>query len=293
MATVLALIAAGCSGGESGTPMPESSTTAPADSASQTASPSPSPAPTATIIPLPSETDDAFSDTESIRQYIRGYNLLASGDYPDAERQFETVVRLEPEFAHGWDGIGQALMFQGRFLESIDFFDKAIELRPTLARAYSNRALARINTQDFAGAERDGRQALRLNDESVDAHIAVGRALASTGNFGGALESFDRAVELDPEDGATYWWRGRFWRDVAGDMTRGLADFDKAIELEPAVASIYLDRAALLFQSGGDLEQIKLDLEEAISLSQEPRRPTIIERAEELLDAVEILLAQR
>jgi tetratricopeptide (TPR) repeat protein len=274
--------------------MSDPGSTAPADSATPSVETSPSPAPTATIIPLPTAgAEEQVSDTESIRQYVRGYNLLAAREYPDAERQFQTVVRLEPEFAHGWDGIGQSLMYQGLFEESLYYFDKAIELRPTLARAYSNRALARLNTQDIDGAERDARQALRLDDESVDATIAIARILSIKGDLVAALSSFEMAIELAPEDGAAYWWRGRFWRDFVGDLNLALDDFDRAIELEPAVASIYLDRAVVRYQGGGDLDLIKADLEEAISLSQEPRLPTIIERAGELLDIVDALIAQR
>ncbi len=289
LATSLAALAIACSGGESSEPTPDGNPTALVPTATTEPQSTSTPAPTATRIPLvtPTPDDEPASDTESVNQYTRAYGLLSQGEFDDAQRQFNTVVELEPGFAHGWDGIGQALMFQGEFEESLYYFDKAIELRPTLATAYSHRALARVNINDLEGALRDAKQAQRLDDKELDPYIVIGRVLALQGDGTEALENFNKAVELAPDDGGTYWWRGRFWRDVAQDFGAALADFDKAIELDPAIASIYLDRAILLIQGRADFESIRSDLNEAISLSQDPRLPTIIARAEELLDLID------
>ena len=120
----------------------------------------------------------------------------------------------------------------------------------------------------------------------------LGRVLTGRGELANALANFDRAVELAPEDGGTYWWRGRFWRDGAQNYLLALDDFNRAIELEPSVASIFLDRAIVLIHVRAGTSVIRADIEEAISLAQEPRLPGIIARAEELLAYVDSLDAQ-
>ncbi len=294
LATFLFALAISCSGGDSGEPMPDGNPTAPAPTATPELQPTSTPAPTATVIPLATstpESDEPVSDTESVNHYTRGYSLLAQGEYDDAERTFNTVVQLEPGFAHGWDGIGQALMFQGEFEEAMYYFDKAIELRPNLAIAYSHRALARVNSSDLDGALRDARHAQRLDDEEIDPYIVIGRVLATQGDAVAGLENFNKAVELAPDDGGTYWWRGRFWRDIAQDFNAALVDFDQAIELDPAVAGMYVDRALLFIQARTRLVDARADLEEAISLSQDPRLPSIIARAEDLIEFIDDLEA--
>jgi tetratricopeptide (TPR) repeat protein len=290
LAISLVALAVACSGDKSGEPAPSPPIATGTDAAEST----PTPAATVTQLPLPSPTpsDEPISDTESINHYLRAYALLASGDYDDAERQFTTVVQLEPGFAHGWDGIGQALMFQGEFEEAMYFLDKAIELRPTLATAYSHRALARANLDDSDGALRDAEHALRLDDQQVDPYIVIGRVTAVNGDAARALENFNKAIELSPDDGGAYWWRGRYWRDTGLNFGNALADFTKAIELDPAMASIYLDRAILLLQARVDFAQTRADLDEAISLSQEPRLPRVIERAEDFLAFLDELEAE-
>jgi tetratricopeptide (TPR) repeat protein len=294
LAITLTTLAVSCSSADQVEPTASEDASTPAPTATVEIEPTSTPAPTATPISLPSPTPlaEEVSDTESVNQYLRAYGLLGSGDYDDAQRQFNTVVQLEPGFAHGWDGIGQALLFQGEFEEAIYYLDKAIELRPTLAPAYSHRSLARLNLDDLDGALRDAKHALRLDDELVDPYIVIGRVHSAHGNGNEALSNFNKAVEISPDDGGVYWWRGRFWRDAVQDFDRALADFDKAIELDPAVASIFLDRAILRIQGGIDIDKIRADLEEAISLSLDPRLPRVIERAEELLDVIDEVEAQ-
>ena len=182
-------------------------------------------------------------------------------------------------------------MFRGEFEEAMYYFDKAIELRPTLATAYSHRALARVNSDDLDGALRDAKQAQRLDDEQIDPYIVIGRVLAFQGDAVQALENFNEAVRRAPDDGGTYWWRGRFWRDIAQDFNSALSDFDTAIELDPAVAGMYVDRALLFIQARTRFAAARADLEEAISLAQDPRLPAIIERSEDLIDFIDQLEA--
>ena len=92
------------------TPTPEPTlapTVTPAPTLPPTATPEPSRTPAPTPIP----------DTESVIHYATAHNYMARGDYAEAERRFTIVVEMEPEFARGWDGRGQARMLKGDFEE--------------------------------------------------------------------------------------------------------------------------------------------------------------------------------
>ena len=272
-----ALLAAACSSpAPTPTPVPPSATPAP----------SPTPAPTATAVQR-ALTVTPTPSTDSVIQYTTAYAYLSRGDFAEAERYFTTVIELEPEFARGWDGRGQARLFKGDYEDALLDFDQAIALKPSLAQAYSHRAFARMTTRDMAGARRDAEKALSFNEDLIDAHIVLGRVYAAAGQNQEALNSFDRAVALAPKEGGVYWWRGRFYRDALGDYQRALDDFDRAIEFDPAQASLFLDRAVLLLTVQAPLDLVKKDLEEAVSLAQEPKLPDILDQAEPLLALVD------
>lgn len=276
-AAAVAFLAAACS-----SPVPTPTPVPP----TATPVPSPTSAPTATAVQR-APTITPTPSTESVIQYTTGYAYLSRGDFAEAERYFTTVIELEPEFARGWDGRGQARLFKGDYEDAMLDFDQAIALKPSLAQAYAHRAFARMATQDLAGARRDAEKALSFNEEFIDAHIVLGRVYAAAGQNQEALNSFDRAVALAPKEGGVYWWRGRFYRDALGDYGRALEDFDRAIDFDPAQSSLFLDRAVLLLTVQAPLNLVKKDLEEAISLAQDPKLPDILDQAEPLLALVD------
>ena len=241
--------------------------------------------PTATSLPRIQKTP--VSETESVSFYINAFNLIGRGEYVDAERTFTTVIELEPRFARGWDGRGQSLMLQGKFEEAMLDFDRAIELKPNLAIAYANRAMTRIALEDVDGASRDAKRAVELDEKSIAGQLVLGRVYATRGDVVKALEWFDLAVTTGSDDGSTWWWRGRFFRDVLAVGHLALDDFNKAIELAPSQAALYIDRALLYIQADAERELARADLEEAISLAQDPKLPSIIERANELIEVLD------
>ena len=96
-------------------PTPAATPKAPVDSPSEPGSPTSAPTPTPTSDPE----ETPVSETESVGFYIRGFNSIGRGEYIEAERTFNTVIQLEPGFARGWDGRGQALMLQGSSISTV------------------------------------------------------------------------------------------------------------------------------------------------------------------------------
>ncbi len=262
------------------TPVP---TTTPEPTPSPAPTPSPTPEPTPTPGPTSTPAPTATPDTESVGHYVRAYSHLSREQYRQAEQRFTIVIELEPGFARGWDGRGQAKMLQGEHDEALLDYDQAILLKPNLWQAYGHRAIARMNLGDTEGARRDAERGVRGDPALVEPHIVLGRTNSALGDLDAAEQSFSHAIELAPDEAATYWWRGRFYRDFAQKPLLALADLNRALDIETARAVIYLDRAILLLRYGGPEEEIRADIEEAISLAQDPRLPDVIDAAEDLL----------
>jgi len=73
-----------------------------------------------------------------------------------------------------------------------------IEQAPSLAEAWNQRAIAYYNLSRFIESIRDCHQALELNAYHFDAATGMGQCHLQLGNHRGALESFRRAVRLNP-----------------------------------------------------------------------------------------------
>jgi tetratricopeptide (TPR) repeat protein len=57
-------------------------------------------------------------------------------------------------------------------------------------------------------------------------------------DYPAALADFSRAIEMQPENGNRYFWRGLTYYDQQ-DYPAALSDFSKAIELQPEGSGIY------------------------------------------------------
>ena len=84
------------------------------------------------------------------------------------------------------------------------------------------------------------------------------------GDLSGAIEDYDKAVELRPDFASNYWCRARL-KEESGDLSGAIEDYDKAIELEPDDASNYRWRAGLKDKLG-DLAGAMEDWDKVIEL---------------------------
>ena len=73
---------------------------------------------------------------------VEGNELFRAERFADAVVCFERAIRVFPQHALGWKGLGHALLCLGRAREAAGAFDRAIGLRPDSATALWGGALA-------------------------------------------------------------------------------------------------------------------------------------------------------
>ena len=96
----------------------------------------------------------------------RGVLRMRAGDYDGALSDYSTAKKTKPELGAIWLNEGAAYIFLKDFDSALISLDKAIELdSQELYAAHYNRAIARENTGDLAGAYADFQKTLELNPE--------------------------------------------------------------------------------------------------------------------------------
>lgn len=73
--------------------------------------------------------------TELDKNYSSAYNMIgycqsALNNYPEAEKAFQTYIRLEPDRGNPYDSYGELLLKMGKYSESIEQYKKAFEKDP-------------------------------------------------------------------------------------------------------------------------------------------------------------------
>ena len=128
-------------------------------------------------------------------------------------------------------GAAGLLAARGELQRAIADFNRAIELKPDLARHYVLRGEAFASMGDNQRALTDFEQAIRLEpDNNPFAYHARGAIYRRTGNFDAAIASHDQGLRIHPVD--PYGFASRAYAfSEKGDQNRALTDADEALRL--------------------------------------------------------------
>lgn len=194
--------------------------------------------------------------------------------------------------------IGRNALYFEDYVLSIQYFNQVIKSKPWLAEPYFYRAIAKVNLDDFKGAEEDCTLCLERNPFLVQAYYCRGIARQSQEKYAEAIADYSKGLEFKPEDRQMlvnravaniqqknydeaeknfeklmtlhprftmgYLTQGAMYMEK-GDTVKALANYNKAIELDPYYPPAYGNRALLYYQKE-DMQHALADLNEAIRL---------------------------
>ena len=136
--------------------------------------------------------------------YALGSIYFLRGEYDNAEREFRTCVKLDPNNGDALNFLGRTLLMQSRLPEAVETLEKATSL-PLYAspdQAYANLAAALDKRGDTQGAIRALQSALKIEPPKVPRaliYFELGRMYMRLGEDGKAREAFAQAKVLDPQ----------------------------------------------------------------------------------------------
>jgi cytochrome c-type biogenesis protein CcmH/NrfG len=133
------------------------------------------------------------------QRYAIGNVLFHSGKYSEAAGQFESALRVRPEFAEAHNNLGNALLRLRRPLEAREQYETAVQQDPDLTEAHYNLGNALAKTGRPLEAVAQYEQALRLHPDYAQAHYNLSVVLAQLGRAAEAQAQYREAVRLRPE----------------------------------------------------------------------------------------------
>lgn len=195
--------------------------------------------------------------------------------------------------------VGQNALYFEDYMLSIQYFNRVIQAKPYLAQPYFFRAIAKLNLEDYNGAETDASKAIELNPFLTDAWEVRGVARQNLGKNADAIADYDHALQLIPRnrqllfnkalaqsdindyEGAdstfsallTYYpgfdsgLLGRARLNLSrSDTVAAVADIDKAIGINPNAVNAYIMRADIAINRDSNFDAARADLDQAIRL---------------------------
>ena len=144
--------------------------------------------------------------------------------------------------AHARTLFGLAVFAQKRkqYTEAISLYSAALSLMPH-PDMYNKRGTAYIERDDYRAALDDFNQALRLDPQNASAHFNRGLAYGRLEQYQAALDDYTEAIRINPEYASAYSNRGFIYAKLQ-NYQAALDDCTRAIQLDPGEAEAYSNR---------------------------------------------------
>ena len=207
------------------------------------------------------------TDHNEVIHYNRGVVYAGKGDFKRAIEDFDAAIDIKPTLADAYTNRGSAHNSLGNYREAIGDFDSAIKINPGDAEAYNNRGAAYGKLGKFTFATVDFDKAIELNPKYAEAYYNRGAAYGELGNPQKAIEDFDKAIQINPDYSKAYYFRGIAYGDL-GNFEQAIGDLDKAIEINPQYADAYYNRGVAYATLGNRAQAIE-DLKTAARFGNE------------------------
>jgi len=144
----------------------------------------------------------SIDDSASARSVIIGRGLGLVNEWQLARLAFEEAVRLDEQNAEAWAWLGEANQQMGG--EGAEQLDQAFQLDPDSPTVRGLRGLYYERTGNFREALNEFQIAVRLEPENGMWYVSIGESRAKLGDLIDALAAYQKATSLAPED-PLYW----------------------------------------------------------------------------------------
>ena len=180
---------------------------------------------------------------------LLGSVLMEQGARAESILQLKEAVRLRPQSAEAQNALGEALNNFGDPKEARVPFEKAVQLDPGFGQTRVNLGLVLLEAGDFHAAAIQLDRAIELLDSKQDAAYPLylrAKIYAQQSDFEKATKELQTAVSLQP-DLAEAWSDLGQARKMLLDDTGALDAFERAVKLNPndAVAQYRLGAECL------------------------------------------------
>jgi tetratricopeptide (TPR) repeat protein len=144
--------------------------------------------------------------------------------------------------------------------EATGYLDQALRLNPELPDAHVAKALIKqTNFRDLVGAEMDLKRALDSDPQHITALRRLGTIYGMQGRYDEAMETFQKIIDRDPLNAPTYS-NYSYNALAAGNLPVAEDMIGKVLEFKPD--SVFANfQLARVYMAKGELEEARISLE--------------------------------
>ena len=127
-------------------------------------------------------------------------SLFASGSTDKALEQLEQAYEQHPNDSRVLFGIGYYYERTGQLEKAIEYYKKSATTKPYLRHARQRLGAIKLHDNDYVGAIAEYEELLQEHPEDVSIYLFLGQMYLYTQEYHKAIESFERALTIEPDN---------------------------------------------------------------------------------------------
>ncbi len=180
------------------------------------------------------------SATVLTRRAIAYYNL---GNYNNASLDLAKATSVNAENHVAWYFLGRIDIDRRSYRSAINSLDKAISFNANSSEYFLQRGISKYQLERYDDAKGDFDQAVRLGGSYWE-YIWLGNAQLLIGDYSNSRKSYERALEMDPEEWMAYNQMGLL-NSKLGNLQQSLEYYKLSLNITGDSSSTHSNLAAL------------------------------------------------
>lgn len=167
---------------------------------------------------------------------------LERGQTAQAKALCRQVLIVAPGHAAAHYVMGTIALQAGLFDEAVVALENALRLQDNFVQAYNNLGNAHLKLKNFTKARENLVLALRHDPKSVAALCSLGNLCGEEGDFKAAKKYFKTAISLKPDHLVAHYNLGNAYFHL-GQYEKACGSFERSLKLDPAFALAHFNLA--------------------------------------------------
>jgi len=170
----------------------------------------------------------------------QGFGYHQQGEYTQAERVYEQILRQEPENTNVLCLLGMVARVQGKLEEAIACYQRAIALKPNFIEARFNLGNALSASQQTEEAIACYQTLLELQPSHAGAYSNLGLLYHQQNQVEEAKRAYEQAIAIDSNQVESFYNLGNLYK-AEQDFDRAIAYYQQALNLNPNFSQALLN----------------------------------------------------
>lgn len=188
---------------------------------------------------------------------LLGDALFYEGHFQESEYWYKKGLKISSgKFARANYQLGKLYHYQGKHLEAIEFFSKALKGNPKHVSSYFYRGLSAYQSGEFPLAIASFKKVVQLNPRYATAHFWLGVCTYHAGKIKESLAHFQNALKHHKSYAAVHFYMGLCHYHL-GDLKLAERYFLTTSRLSPGFASVNYYLGIIDYNQGKSKEAVK------------------------------------